>query len=347
MGRVSTGDIRYHSLCEEIEVIRPGERATLAAPLGSLRELAELDSIVCMTAVPTTSAWLLEHFFTDNVPNPTRFRQLASGYLARSSGLAGLFDPRVPEHARRRNTLIDLAARVPPKLYEQSRIYRELLEPLRLHRDRVVRAVLYDGETAVAWFGTLHARPLTQVQYRLLSGVLPALRRRLFTERRIAEAAVVGAALRVILDRIAAAAFVVGPAGRLVEANEAGRALLTVRRADVSAALRAALSGGASPMPVELTSLDERGAPHHWLAIVRTSSDHARVVDAIARAAAELRLTRRQRDVLEQVITGKSNAAIAAALHVTDRAIEQHLTAIFDRAAVGSRAALINYVLLR
>ena len=40
-------------------------------------------------------------------------------------------------------------------------------------------------------------------------------------------------------------------------------------------------------------------------------------------------LTRREREVLAKVATGKSNAAIASSLFLTKRAVEKHISAIF------------------
>ena len=40
-------------------------------------------------------------------------------------------------------------------------------------------------------------------------------------------------------------------------------------------------------------------------------------------------LTEREREVLAEVATGKSNAAIAASLFLTKRAVEKHINAIF------------------
>ncbi len=42
-------------------------------------------------------------------------------------------------------------------------------------------------------------------------------------------------------------------------------------------------------------------------------------------------LTRREREVLELMAQGRSNAAIAAALVITDRAVEKHVTSIFTK----------------
>jgi DNA-binding NarL/FixJ family response regulator len=44
-----------------------------------------------------------------------------------------------------------------------------------------------------------------------------------------------------------------------------------------------------------------------------------------------MRLTRREREVLSELASGKSNAAIAAALYISKRAVERHIGAIFSK----------------
>jgi len=62
------------------------------------------------------------------------------------------------------------------------------------------------------------------------------------------------------------------------------------------------------------------------------------VIDAMltsARSPAPLeRLTARERDVLALIAEGRSNAAIGAALHLSDSATTKHITAIFDKLAL-------------
>lgn len=43
------------------------------------------------------------------------------------------------------------------------------------------------------------------------------------------------------------------------------------------------------------------------------------------------RLTRREREILKQIATGKSNGAVAGTLGVTVRAVEKHINAIFSK----------------
>ena len=65
----------------------------------------------------------------------------------------------------------------------------------------------------------------------------------------------------------------------------------------------------------------------------------ARVVDALIAARARTPsvrdgLTRRELDVLELLAQGRNNAAIAAALAVTEHAVERHINAIFSKLAL-------------
>jgi DNA-binding NarL/FixJ family response regulator len=73
---------------------------------------------------------------------------------------------------------------------------------------------------------------------------------------------------------------------------------------------------------------------------IQAVADHRSVVDSKlidgliaerARSAASPldELTAREREVLTEVATGKSNAAIAASLFLTKRAVEKHINAIF------------------
>lgn len=344
MGRAAGSDGRLRALIEELEVLRPGDPSSLAGVLANLRELWEVESIVCVSPVPTTSGWAIDRFVSDNLPNPSRLRALTTAWLARDT--EPFFFNRTRAEPGQRNVLVDLRARVPAKQFEASRVYRELLEPARLHKHHIYRALICEDDLVIAWFGVYHPSELTDSQCKQITRVLPALRKRLAYERMLANGPLLGAALEAVLDHIAAPAFVVGANGRLFEVNEAGRSLLANRRTELGNAITAALANEEAAIPIDLTPLDSRGAKNHWLAVLRTRPEDSRVVDALARASTRLGLTRRQREVLEHVITGSSNATIADALRVSERAIEQHLTAIFDRAAVDSRAALVTYVLL-
>ena len=342
---MSPGDSGFCALMDELAVVRAGEPSPVASVLPRLRELAHVEALVCASPVQSTSGWALERFYADNLPNTSRFRTLVSSYLSRADEAFGWFNPAKPEPDQR-NVLLDLRDRIPLPELEASRGYAEVLQPLHLHRHHIVRALVCDGDTLLAWFGVFHPTALDSTQHALISAALPALQRRLVIDRKIESAPLVTAALEAVLEQIAGPAFVVSSTGRIHDVNDAGRTMLETRRGEIATAILAALAGEPSKLPVELIALTAHGAQDHWLAVVRTHGADNRVTHAVARAAARLKLTRRQREVLARVIVGESNAAIGAALKITERAVEQHVTALFDRAAVESRAALVTYVLL-
>jgi DNA-binding NarL/FixJ family response regulator len=93
-------------------------------------------------------------------------------------------------------------------------------------------------------------------------------------------------------------------------------------------------SGRAYLLKERLADLDQ------LVSAVRTVVDGGSVIDPLVveallnrRAASDplSRLTPREREVLEHVARGGSNAAIATALFVTERAVEKHINSIFAK----------------
>jgi DNA-binding NarL/FixJ family response regulator len=99
----------------------------------------------------------------------------------------------------------------------------------------------------------------------------------------------------------------------LLEHGSAGRAYLLKERvgnrAELLAAIRAVASGGSVIDPKIVDTL---------------IAERSRVADSLVAA-----LTVREREVLAEVATGKSNSAIAESLFLTKRAVEKHINAIF------------------
>ena len=70
----------------------------------------------------------------------------------------------------------------------------------------------------------------------------------------------------------------------------------------------------------------------------------ASLSDAPASAAAEVGvLSERERAVLEHVIAGEANAAIAGALNVSVRTVERHLSNVFSKTGTANRAAAVAW----
>jgi hypothetical protein len=237
---------------------------SISDTLAQLRELADVDAIVCASPVETISGWALDAFHADDLVKGQSLRRLFASYLVRTHGAFGRFDPHehVPEQ---RNILLDLRQLVPDDVFQASRICLEVFRPLHLHRRHVTGSLLCDGDRLLAWFAVFHLYPLQPQQRAVLEAAVPALQQRLAVDRHPDAGALNNAAL----GDIAAPAFIVTSSGQMVDVNKGGRAILSARRAEVSQSILAAFAHAPAALPVELTSLDLDGAPDHWLAIVR------------------------------------------------------------------------------
>lgn len=108
-------------------------------------------------------------------------------------------------------------------------------------------------------------------------------------------------------------------------------------------------------LPPSTVARDVGAEGAHWqrLAtwfVLGTASNGEEVVAGLAfakRRPPRPKLTPRQRDVLEHVVRGMANKEIAVKLGCAENTIEFHLTAIFRKFAVASRAELIARVLGR
>lgn len=330
-----SGVTQVRPVVSELLSVHLAKSISVAPHLPNIRTSLGVEAVFCVSRAERIGAWALERFESDGLPSPTRLRR-----LIQSVGVGRTFDVR----PRQRNMVLDVRRLFPRGDFERSDLYRHVLEPLRLHRHHILVAALCDGASTHAWFGVLDQSPIAPRVRAHLSAILPAVRRRLLAEDRIQYAPVVSAALRAALERAEGPALVVNASGRVYECNQAARMLIATGT-DLASAVRTAIAGRGSIHRFELTPLVERGN-EHWLAVLRAPTREARVSHAISRTSARLRLTARQRDVLTRLVGGDSNAAIASALRVSERAVEQHVTAIFDRASVANRAGLVAMVLL-
>ncbi|MDB4960830.1 MAG: LuxR family transcriptional regulator [Myxococcales bacterium] len=346
MGKLTKSDhVRLDELGAELNILKLGAPSAIRSVLAEFRVLAELESMLCMSPVERTTGWGLERFECVNFANDTKFRQLSVAFLERAPRRFGWFDPIRPEPAQR-NVVLDLDDLVTREELERSPGYAEVLAPLRLQGTHQIRALICDGASLLGWFGAFHPERADERQQELMIAMIPAMRRRLSIERQLDAAAMTAAALETTLEQLGVPAFIVSATGRVFDANQVGKTLLEARRAEVTTALRDALAQRPSQIQFEVTRFRQHGAEDHWLAILRVRAVDVRVVRAISGAVSRFQLTVRQREVLELLLRGETNANIATALAITERAVEQHVSAMLDRAEVDNRSALIALVLL-
>jgi DNA-binding NarL/FixJ family response regulator len=151
------------------------------------------------------------------------------------------------------------------------------------------------------------------------------------------------AAVAAVLEALGAPAWVVDADGEIETCNRAAATRSRCEAEATRAWLRAAVARASSDARV--LAID--GVRDAFLVIERTDGAEHEAHARLGELAARLRLTPRQRELLEAVSRGMSNRAIATVLGISEATVEQHLATIMVKAGVESRAALIALLLWR
>jgi DNA-binding CsgD family transcriptional regulator/PAS domain-containing protein len=292
------------------------------------------------------------------------------GYLGSVRDWFGYFNPASPQPSQRNRVLQFRApgtdeAPVPPPQDERLAPWKKLgitaEEQARMHArvrssmghflqrfglERLVhlRVLVCEGPALLGWVGVVRSEPFMEREVRLLEELTPALHRRLLLDTRLREAGLLHAALQATLEAIGQPAYVVTSTGRVAHANSAGQARLARDGEHVMESLRRHLRGEPTGKALSFTPLRLAGVPPHYLAIENDASGQA---SARMRAlSASWGLTARETEVLERLVHGESNKAIAIRLGCAERTVEVHVTRILAKAQVESRSALIAKVFL-
>lgn len=141
-------------------------------------------------------------------------------------------------------------------------------------------------------------------------------------------------ALEVALEVVPSPAFVLDARGRVLRSNTAGADMMRAGRG--RALVRLHREGRRTPFAVP-------GEPDHAIAVVRAPPGD--LGPRVAAAARRWKLTRREADVLALVAAGRTNAAIARALRVSEKTVEVRVTGLLRKAREPGRAALVARVL--
>jgi DNA-binding NarL/FixJ family response regulator len=154
-------------------------------------------------------------------------------------------------------------------------------------------------------------------------------------------AAATVAALDMALEAIGAPALVLSLHGQVLHANTTGRTLLRRDQEAIRCSLERMTAAGASSSSWSLAPLRGAGGRLGFLAILRPPVRTTAIDRSVSVALLRWSLTARQGQVLELVARGLSNAVVADTLQISEGTVEFHLSGIFDKAGVDSRAALI------
>ena len=260
---------------------------------------------------------------------PAGMRAAFAHWLQTAPKAFDSYDPARPD-PRQRNLPLRLrdveqitGRRDPPMV-------RRFLPRFALSESDQLRVLVCEGPLLLAWVGAFRQRRFGRDEVRLFAAIVPSLQRRLALERRLVEAQQRAVEIGLLLERVPAAAFLLGRSGAVLHANEVGRTLLDRDRRAIDARLLSAERAGA------VAALDGQGELR--LAVLQRPGDAAPLLPA---ARARWRLTPRQAEVLELVGEGLSNRAVAAALRCAEGTVELHVTALLEKSASESRAQLV------
>ena len=262
-----------------------------------------------------------------------------------TTGTAGwtFFDPLRPEAPQRNRALVRRQLeRLTGRKSADLPITTNVLAPMALAEDDLLRALICDGPTLLAWVGALQPAPFERRQQQLLAALIPPLQRRLKLERQFRTMPRTVAALDAALNAIAAPAFIASSRGSIFETNKAGAALLEREGRNVNNALRETIARRPASIRCDVTPLQGGGEPPCFLVVVRAESQEPRLHTALAHLSTRLKLTRREISVLELLSSGMANATMASTLGISEATIEFHVSNLFDKAGVESRSALVG-----
>jgi DNA-binding NarL/FixJ family response regulator len=148
-------------------------------------------------------------------------------------------------------------------------------------------------------------------------------------------------ALQSLLDQFPSAAVLVDETLQVAFANAKGKNLLASATGPATVAVAAALRGEDNPL-----GLEQRAGPSERglrLLVGRETGDPR--MRRAATAATRWSLTKRQTQVLTEMVLGRGNKDIAERLSCSPKTIELHVSAILAAAGVGSRAEMLSLLL--
>jgi DNA-binding CsgD family transcriptional regulator len=246
------------------------------------------------------------------------------------------YNPVKPERAQR-NVVLDLPQieRVVGRRFEAMDVFA-LYRELDMQHHSQMRALLCERSVLMMYVSLAQLEPFRPEQRALFARLLPSIVKRLSAERALdvvdAQTALVAAAM----SHIPAPAFLLNGQGVVLETNPSGRVWLD-RQLPRIAELSACVQHGTSPQ-WHVTRVAERGQTWRYLVIRKGDS----LVAHSARLAAQhWGFSARETEILQLLSEGLTNRALAAQLNVTERTIETHLTAMFDKAQVETRTELV------
>lgn len=180
-----------------------------------------------------------------------------------------------------------------------------------------------------------------------MSRELPTSPSALTFARLLGEGPLAKVALSAALEQISFPAFIVSESGTMLHANARGVKAVTRSESRRKTLFRRALATLGQPdatLEALVTPLRVENRPTYYLVIFGEKSS---TEELVAQTATLWELTPRQTEVVMLVARGMSNKEIGATLACTERTVETHLTAVFRKAGLDGRGALLAHLVRR
>lgn len=205
------------------------------------------------------------------------------------------------------------------------------------------RALVCDGELLLAWIGGARAEPFTPAETAEFQRLLGPLRSAFAIDRRLRDASIAHAGLVAAMNVISSPAFLATETGAVDHANELGRLQLDRAPSETREAIARTIARG--PLAGKVTKVDIVGGATRWLVIMEDVRGRAALSAKLERVAHAWKLTTRQAEVLAHIARGDANKTIAHRLGCTEANVEAIATAVFKKAHVEGRMALMAKLL--
>jgi len=364
---VNPSESRNRALLEDlrgaIETLKPGTDV-LPLLMGALREGLGAERMVAYGVEFAPEHYQASFCHASGFPQrEDELHATLNGFLQQQPNPWGYYDPARPPEQQRNQALhfrphIQMEAGAPlhdareeawgrlgiaPE--EQARVRERvstgtlaLYRQLNLEQMFQLRALVCEDEALLAWVGALRSEPFTAPELGLLQDLMPSLTRRLMLEQRLREAGLLGSALEAALEALGQPAYVTTATGRVVHANRVGRERTARSTQHLAETVRQYVRGQV-PQEMTLTALRVPGLATHYLVVDRNPD--AQNSGRVLLLAERWGLTARESEVLEHIVQGASNKAIAARLGCAERTVEVHVTHVLSKAQSESRSALI------
>jgi len=346
-----------------ISVVDRSRLADLEDELSDLRRSIHSNSIMRrlneLVGTDFSTSWRYEreHDLMSLVDVARSSTFVASSYFdALSAGLKTgemgfLFTTTLPEKRQRNRPIMidgarsslhsrrELLRRLGLTKHQYDLLYPAFARTIELHERYQIathvqlRTLLCEGPLVTFYVNTIQEKPFTTRQQRVYRAAIALLSRRNAFDYRLSTTRGLQGALDAALDALGRAAYILTANGAVLHANKLGIEALE-RQRDLVTALSAPESRHAAGF--DTLPIDGHGRPRALLVTRRV----AELCDVSSRIASELHLSDPARRVFSLVASGEATKAIATRLGVAENTVDYHLTRIYRRLGVRSRAEL-------